>query len=29
MDIVEWDGEFFYVDSWQRAIVKSKRLFVV
>lgn len=23
MDIVEWDGEFFYVDSWQRAIVMN------
>ena len=23
MDIVEWDGEFFRVDSWQRAIVMN------
>ncbi len=23
MDVVKWDGEFFYVDSWQRAIVMN------
>lgn len=22
-DVVKWDGEFFYVDSWQRAIVMN------